>query len=400
MAEAYVDCCKQLNFALMPAPREVVSIRDIIADQSRGYAVKLHQEYPAAPLDYGDYYGKHIRFDLLPNSTVSVEFKNTTSTTTYVVSIENLRVMGLGGTMITPDNKIIEESLWSSKKPYPNHLMIDAESLLKANELIPAPQFINSRVGVTTQIFTVFGHVLGQNILTAVGYEGLDIDLIYTSHYSQLDYLQDAYTYLGIDRSRVFEAQPYHQLAFKEAHVTLPNSPYTINKREYGRTLVKCMGLGGIEPQRKVFSLRSPTSGTCMSNRFIANVDEVAAYLTRRGFERIYWERLSFAEKIQTAAEVKFAVDEWGSQSLHYMYFSDRCKIIKCSSTEILHQNGRTVFTYDPTMITQGMLQNTMTTYIECPNIPVDNKYADVCLVDIKRLEQAIDELEATDFEG
>ncbi len=380
----------------VPSPTKIISIDEILNNPNRNYYAQQQLFEAGESVNHRKLLNEH----LITNNAERQRYTNSEPESiswdaTRIVTIEGLQTYGSAGILGTPGNMIIKESADILPRPAVHKHLIDAASIIEGSKFSPAPQYIDAEAIVILYPYGSFGHDFAQRFMSLGCFSGFNIDMVYCRNDSP--FMQEAFEYLNIPSGRILSPLPNHFLRFRKAHFILRNDwngPIPQVKRRFIDYLIERSGAVGTKPWRKVFYLRDPQSKSLVNHRHIRNRNEVVRLLHDKGFEEIVWEKLRITEKIKLIKEIKFAVEEFSSSSLYYVYFSKGCKLLSILGPEF----GNDYYAFDPDFIKNnkfGVFRGINPQF--APGLPGVHNSANY-EVDIDELEFMLNEMEKHDF--
>lgn len=311
-------------------PSEVATIEEIKSSSDRDYEIIQHDYSP--PYKFGGN-PEWLENNIITPPKTMEKLKAIAPiqySPYYKLTIENLRVMGNAGVMVTNDNRIIYESIFESGRADWDPIeksniaifkdgQIDPNSLMLGSDQIPAPQYINATVTVLPCQYDAYGHQLGEIFANYLLMRELEHEYIYCK-YNEFPVVQELFDLIGFPKDRIISATPGQQIIFKRANVILPKWQ-TYKQVDAQQQFLKEIGLSDVERTEKIYVLRDPQRGKQVNMRYIINRSEVEKLLKQRGFISVMWEDLSMREKIETMSRAKFIVQEYSSGFLHSAFW-------------------------------------------------------------------------------
>jgi len=131
------------------------------------------------------------------------------------------------------------------------------------------------------------------------------------------------------------------------------------------------------EKGRKIYCSRA-----LATKRRIVNEAEVTDYLKREGFEVVFWEKLSFSEQVQVAAQATILIGLHGAGLTNMMFMSPQSTVLELTRTR--EDN----FCYEYLAHAADLQYHSL----ECESLSESIHLAD-CRVDVKLLQSKLAEL-------
>jgi capsular polysaccharide biosynthesis protein len=244
----------------------------------------------------------------------------------FVASIPSARVLGPDGCVITPDQGILRESLWSSG-------LFQQNRIYRSLRLPPPRSLSGSYYTIASPFSPGYYHWVVEVLPRLFAYESEAIGarLVVNSplNHWQLESLE----LLGFGREDLVElGQDYLQLENLYFPAYIGINPYCLHwLRE------RLFASVALEPTPK----RVYISRRLASRRRLLNESEIESVLRRHGFVIAEPETLSFAQQVQLFAQAEMIVGIHGAGLANIVFAPSGCKVM-----EILDPNHIGVMYY------------------------------------------------------
>ena len=249
--------------------------------------------------------------------------RNTSST--FVLKLKNAKVWGARGAVVTKDDTFLSDVSREFGKEPREHSIFNTLKLKK-------PKYINGNVAVlSTAGSNVYYHWLFDvlpriKLLQLSGlYKEIDYFIL---DYQELKFQKETLAILNISESKILRSNNNWDFCVRAKSLYVPSLVNKIN----GINKLECEFLkenfllnssGDIKRNRKIYISREKAG-----NRHLVNEDEIYAYLSEFGFEKVFTEDLSFIEQVNLFAQSTFIIAPHGSSLSNTVFCSSETMVI------------------------------------------------------------------------
>lgn len=277
-----------VNSDIIGTPRRSINVAEYIKTHPKADVQTLKKE------EFVVLAHPQLNTDEIPIPYLAI--KNRTTPHQYILQLENARVWGSNGAVITKEDIFIKDVSreFGVGDNYKKHSVFHNVLLKKAN-------FINEEVAVvTTAGADVYYHWLLDILprLIMLKEAGLTEKIAYyVINYKRLPFQRQTLDMLGIDEDKIINCYGNRDFHIRAKHLYVPSLPSKLNEvNRYECELLKKYLAPKTTPSGN--SKRIYISRKNAGTRMVANEAEVLAYLAKYDFTVLEIEKLSIKEQI------------------------------------------------------------------------------------------------------
>ncbi|MEH7084168.1 glycosyltransferase family 61 protein [Neobacillus drentensis] len=245
----------------------------------------------------------------------------------YVAVLEEARVVGERGAIISNDNKIIHdysfERVW--QKP-------EEHTLFQKEKLFPISRNVNNAAILTHTFIYNYYHWLIDTIprIHLLEQSGLNIEKYIVNSPNEHELLN----LFGIPSDKIIVPDEKTHLSIK--NLIIPSQYYVTPKWacDFIRNKFLPPNTNFEKGNKKIYITRN---GAGTSNRKILNEDVIFNYLKNDGFERYELEKISIADKAKLFAQADFVIAPTGAGLTNLVFCNPGTKVIEIFPSNFLN---------------------------------------------------------------